>query len=179
MNQRRKKPAGTHTAGVYVFTCTPTGDKYYGSAKDLQEAERDLRRMLRDNLHDNWRMHMLYQEYGDDAFEFKVIAYFHVLDARHRTMFEELCIKTFKGSLNVRSRRPPPLKMCTRCGRFKPRESFSPRLQSLDGLQSTCDPCLGRERMEDTERRKLKKLHEQKHILQQRILWRKEKHGNG
>lgn len=60
--------------GVFAITCTPTGAAFAGMSKDTdREFNRHLFQ-LKGNMHQNKQLQTLWNEYGEDAFAYEVIA---------------------------------------------------------------------------------------------------------
>ena len=68
-----RKCAAAQPGGVYELTCVPTGERYIGSAGNLQSRESNHRGNIRRGTHRNPNVRSLSKLYTESDFEFKVI----------------------------------------------------------------------------------------------------------
>lgn len=59
--------------GVYAITCLPSGRKYIGSSENVRERFYRHRYRLRSGQHHITALQLDWNEYGEDAFEFRVV----------------------------------------------------------------------------------------------------------
>lgn len=59
--------------GVFSITCVPTGATFAGTSKDTEREYNRHTFQLEGNMHPNKQLQALWNEYGEDAFEYNVI----------------------------------------------------------------------------------------------------------
>jgi group I intron endonuclease len=81
-------------AGVYCIACTVNGKRYIGSSEiSVVKRMRGHLICLRNNRHPNKQLQHDWDEYGEDAFDFKILV---LCEWKNLLKFEQLLINEFK-----------------------------------------------------------------------------------
>lgn len=80
------------TAGIYYITNKVNGHKYVGSSVDIERRWKQHKCILRGYCHDNSHLQAAWNKYGEDAFEFKIMAY---TDPDKATVLEDFILQNY------------------------------------------------------------------------------------
>ena len=88
----------TNKCGIYTITNTITGDYYLGSSNDIGQRIRNHRWLLSKNAHHNPHLQNVWNKYGEQAFEFKVLL---LCDVERKLIIEQGFLDLFKPAYNL------------------------------------------------------------------------------
>jgi group I intron endonuclease len=79
-------------AGIYYIINKLNGHKYIGSSVDIETRWKQHKCMLRGDCHDNSHLQRAWDKYGENAFEFKIMAY---TDPDKAVVLEEFMLQNY------------------------------------------------------------------------------------
>jgi group I intron endonuclease len=131
------------TSGVYTITCTANGRRYVGSSSNIRNRWKAHRSWLRNGIHANYRLQFDWAEYGEEVFEFAVVA--EISDTDERYAAEQSLMDLHESAVHGYNRSPSAV-------------DNSGRTLSAEHRQAISDAQRGVPKSEE-HRRKLSKAH--------------------
>ena len=83
---------GDAYSGIYYIVNKVNGHKYVGSSADIERRWKRHKCMLREDCHDNSHLQAAWNKYGEDAFDFKIMAY---TDSDKAVVLEDFMLQNY------------------------------------------------------------------------------------